>query len=576
MLIRRILALVALALAPALAIQGYNEYAMRTVREAAVRTDAVITAGAVAADLNQFAESLRQVLDILAAEGSVRRSESAACTAYLREIIARLPQLNLIVFSGVDGHPICDTRGSAPEAYSNADRAYHRRALATGGFVMGDEVFGIASVQPTVHVAQPVHDPSGRVVGVIALSIDLPRLSERLQENLHLPATTLTVIDRNGIVLVRRPDQSAWVGRSLPPERLERITRHGEGARSVDGLDGRQRVVGVAKPGGVLDGVQIIVGRDREAAFADIDSATERGVVLILVGAALALLATLLGERAFIARPVRRLLRAAVAWRTGNLNARTGLMGTSEFGQLGEAFDAMAGALQHREGELSGEIARGLAMQEQQTTMLHELNHRVKNTLATVQSLARQSRGGEAQADQLEARILALSKTHDLLTRADWTGASLREVLENELNPYRNGADHITIDGPDTALPPRFVLAIGMTVHELTTNAAKHGALSTPTGRVRVVWSLMRGESGARQLFLDWQESGGPEVEAPKQRGFGTRLIAGGIRRELGGEVQMSFEAGGLHCLLTVPIMDGAEPMLSPTAAYHDNTGSSS
>ena len=190
----------------------------------------------------------------------------------------------------------------------------------------------------------------------------------------------------------------------------------------------------------------------------------------------------------------------------------------------------------------------------------------MKNTLTTVQSRARQARGGEAQGAQLEARILALSKTHDLLTREDWTGASLREVLESEMNPYRNGADHITIDGPDTALPPRYVLAIGMTVHELTTNAAKYGALSTPAGRVRVVWSSVRGESGARHLLLDWRESGGPEVEAPKQRGFGTRLIAGGIRRELGGEVQMSFEAGGLHCLLSVPLAAAAEPMLSPTA----------
>ncbi|MGT2481631.1 sensor histidine kinase [Methylobacterium oryzae CBMB20] len=146
----------------------------------------------------------------------------------------------------------------------------------------------------------------------------------------------------------------------------------------------------------------------------------------------------------------------------------------------------MAGTLQRSTAALHAEIQRGRALQTQQGTMLHELNHRVKNTLATVQALARQSRGS---ADVLEARILALSKTHDLLTREDWSGAALREVLENELGPYRTGAEQIRLDGPDVSLSPREVLALGMTIHELTTNAAKYGALSVREGRVRVAWS---------------------------------------------------------------------------------------
>ncbi|WP_375465308.1 sensor histidine kinase [uncultured Methylobacterium sp.] len=566
MLTRRILALVALALAPALLIQGYNEYDLRTRRAEAARENALSSARAVAADFGQLAESLHQVLDLVAAEGAVRRKEPAACTDYLRDIIGRLPQLNLIAMAEPDGRIICDTRGSAPDAYSNAGRAYHQRVLATGRFAMGDYVVGVATGLPALHFAQPVRDAAGSLVGVVVVNVGLRQLSDRLQDVLRLSSTALTVTDRNGVVLVRRPDQATWVGRPLPPERLARLDLYGEGARSVEGLDGRARIIGVARPDGVLEGVQIVVGRDRIAAFADIDAATVRGVALILLGAVLALTGALLGGRAFIRRPVRRLLRTAAAWRAGDLDARTGLRDASEFGQLGQAFDAMASSLQGREGELRSEIARSHAMQEQQTTMLHELNHRVKNTLATVQSLARQSRGGEAQAVQLEARILALSKTHDLLTREDWTGASLREVLENELSPYRNGADHIALDGPDVALPPRYVLAIGMTVHELTTNAAKYGALSTAAGQVRVVWSLVRHEDGARHLRLDWHESGGPRVEVPERRGFGTRLIAGGIQRELGGEVQLSFDPGGLRCLLDVPLRSPGSVMLSPVA----------
>ena len=224
----------------------------------------------------------------------------------------------------------------------------------------------------------------------------------------------------------------------------------------------------------------------------------------------------------------------------------------------------MAESLQRNEERLRGEIAHSRGLQQLQATMMHELNHRVKNTLATVQSLARQARGGEDQGARLEGRILALSKTHDLLTREDWTGASLREVLENELSPYRNGADHIVADGPDVALPPRYVLAIGMTVHELTTNAAKYGALSTARGRIRVAWRLVLGESGAQHLCLDWNESGGPPVAPPTRRGFGTRLIAGGIQRELGGDVRLDFDPRGLHCLLDVPLQSLPPSMLSP------------
>ncbi|MFK5600539.1 sensor histidine kinase [Methylobacterium sp. HMF5984] len=568
MLTRRILALVALALMPALAIQGYNEYALRASRDAAVRVDALGSARAAATDLVQLAQSLQQVLDLAAVDGSVRGKDSAACTAYLGLISERLPQLSLLSLAEPDGRVVCDSRGSPPGAYSNAERAYHKRVLATEAFAMGNFVVGVRTRQPAVHFAQPVRDADGRLTGVIVASVDLMQLSERLQDVLRFASTTLTVTDSEGTVLVRRPDHDAWVGRKLPPERLARLMDMGEGTRSIAGLDGRERVVGVAEPGGVLAGVHVVVGRDREVAFADIDAATERGIALILLGALLAGLATWFGGRRFIERPVQRLLRGAAAWQGGDLGARTGMGGPSEFGRLGAAFDAMAGALERREGELNGAIARGLSMQAQQTTMLHELNHRVKNTLATVQSLARQSRGGEAQAAQLEARILALSKTHDLLTREDWTGASLREVLENELAPYRGGLDHITLDGPDVALPARYVLAIGMTVHELTTNAAKYGALSTAGGRVGIMWRLAQGEGGGRYLKLDWQESEGPLVEPPRRQGFGTRLITGGMQRELGGQVSLTFDSSGLRCSLDLPLPCSNEraSMLSPVA----------
>ncbi|KAB1074434.1 sensor histidine kinase [Methylobacterium planeticum] len=578
MLTSRVLALVALALTPALAIQGYNEYAQRRDRDEAVRADALATARVVAADLDQLADSIHQTLDIVAETPAIRQRDAESCTEYLHRIIDKLPQIILIAVTETNGRLLCNSLGSAPGAYTNAGRDYHQRVLATGEFAMGGFAQGVATERESVHFAQPLRDDDARPVGVLVASIDLAWLSERLRQLVQQASTSLTVSDRNGIVLVRRPDQDLWLGRSLPPERLARLSRDRDAARIVAGLDGRERVVGVVRPQGVLEGVTVVIGRDRALAFADVDAATRRGIILILAGAVLSGLGALVGGRVFIRRPMHRLLRTVAAWRAGDLRARTRIAGPSEFGQLGEAFDAMAGSIQANQDHLREELARSRSLQDQQTTMLHELNHRVKNTLATVQALARQSRGGEEDAAQLESRLLALSKTHDLLTRDDWSGAALREVLENELGPYRRDADHVVLDGPPVILAPRYVLAIGMMVHELTTNAAKYGALTRPDGRVRITWSVSAHEGGnsrdsgtARageetRLRLTWQESGGPAVAPPQRRGFGTRLITGAIKRELDGEIHMSFDPGGVCLRLDVPLEQAAPGIVAARA----------
>ncbi|MEA1833496.1 HWE histidine kinase domain-containing protein [Methylobacterium durans] len=548
----------ALALTPALAIQGYNEYALRADRDEAVRTDALATARVVAGDLDQLSESIRQTLDIVAEAPAIRQRDPQACTEFLHRIIDKLPQIILVAVTETNGRLLCNSLGSAPGAYSVSDRDYHQRVLTTEEFAMGGFAQGVATERESVHFAQPLRDDDARVVGVLVASIDLSWLSERLRHLVPQSSTSLTVADRNGVVLVRRPDQDVWVGRPLPPERLARLARDQEAARIVTGLDGRERVVGVVHPKGVLEGLTVVIGRDRALAFADVDAATYRGIVLILLGAVLSGAGALIGGRAFIRWPMHRLLRTVAAWRAGDLRARTGIVGTSEFGQLGEAFDAMAKSVEASQDDLRAELARSRSLQDQQTTMLHELNHRVKNTLATVQALARQSRGGEEDVAQFESRLLALSKTHDLLTRDDWSGASLREVLENELGPYRSSLDQVVLEGPSVILAPRYVLAIGMMAHELTTNAAKYGALSTPAGRVCVAWSVAARGDGEKRLRLTWQESSGPHVAPPKRRGFGTRLITGAIKRELDGEIDMAFDAGGVRLTLDVPIEQAA------------------
>jgi len=187
--------------------------------------------------------------------------------------------------------------------------------------------------------------------------------------------------------------------------------------------------------------------------------------------------------------------------------------------------------------------------------MVHELNHRVKNSLATVQAIAAQTlRGGGATPEVREAltsRLLALAKAHDVLTDARWSGARLEEIAAQAAEPY--GADRFRIVGPPVTLPPRTAIAMALAFHELATNAAKYGALSNAAGQVDLSWTVAE-QPDPRRLHLTWREAGGPPVAAPTRRGFGSRLIQRGLAAEFVGEVRMDFQASGLICQVDVAL----------------------
>lgn len=190
--------------------------------------------------------------------------------------------------------------------------------------------------------------------------------------------------------------------------------------------------------------------------------------------------------------------------------------------------------------------------------MVEELNHRVKNTLATVQSIVGQTlRRQETSAhirEDLTARLLALSHAHDVLTNEKWSGADLHEIVAQAAAPYRQKGreDRFVLDGPNVRLTPRTAIALALALHELATNAAKYGALSTPEGRVELDWTL----EGDDRLRLTWRERGGPVVTAPTRTGFGTRLIQRGLAAELGGRVELSFLPEGVVCIVEAQLGD--------------------
>jgi two-component system, chemotaxis family, CheB/CheR fusion protein len=195
-------------------------------------------------------------------------------------------------------------------------------------------------------------------------------------------------------------------------------------------------------------------------------------------------------------------------------------------------------------------------LEKEMRRLMDELQHRVKNTLATVNSIINQTVGTKSDraelAETLKSRIGALAATHDLLTTGDWQGASLRRILETELIPFGQN-ERITLHGPQLDLPPKHALALTLTIHELATNAAKYGALSKNGGKLDVSWVVTMDATG-RQLTLDWIETVDNQIQTARVvESFGMRLIKNAVAHDLRGACAHNLASGGLNCKITFP-----------------------
>jgi PAS domain S-box-containing protein len=200
------------------------------------------------------------------------------------------------------------------------------------------------------------------------------------------------------------------------------------------------------------------------------------------------------------------------------------------------------------------DVTERVAAEERQRLLLQELSHRVKNMLAVVQGIAARSfadgRTAEEARDVFTRRLRSLADAHGLLAASEWRGASLATLVESELRPHGARA---TLAGPDVSIGPRAALTLGLVLHELATNAVKHGALSAPDGRIEVVWHV-DGQSDGPTLGLRWREVGGPAVAAPTRSGFGRNLVEQAVAHELGGEARLEFPPEGAAYELRVPV----------------------
>lgn len=544
-LTHRLLALTLVASLPGLAAVGYSAFDLRNTRYAEVRAEALRNAQIVASEIGQIFDGIEGALHSVAEADEVSKLSTTACTDYIMRVRPKIEPLTAILVVNLDGNIRCFSEPSLASP-NLATSDYFRRAADDRKFAIGTFVKSRISDRNVIPLAVPIIR-DGRVEGVIVAGLNVEWLGRRLQERGVSRGGTIVIADRTGTVVSREPFREKYVGVKLT-QNSDRIGASAVGSQDITGLDGIPRIVGYVPAALTPFGLYVSTGISRSEAFGPIDRAVRNSIALFALGSAIAfLLAWLVGE-GIIRRPLMRMVATAEAWRRGHDSARTGIVGRSdEIGILGQTFDRLMDENALREEQRA-------TAEERREILVHELAHRVKNALATVQSIAslsfRHSQGPEALR-QFQDRLQALVRGHDLLTRKNWQHADLSEVAEAAMAPLKEERGHrFTITGPPVDLPPTTAVPMAMILHELCTNALKYGALSNDSGRVTIRWTTTPDEHGTT-ISLLWHEDDGPPVQPPAEEGFGMRLIAN-LSRQLNGDSDIRYLPSGLVCQLHI------------------------
>ena len=390
----------------------------------------------------------------------------------------------------------------------------------------------------------------GAPLGVAVAYLDLDWLQAQLAEHSVAERNSLAVADRTGVVLARVPDPEQFVGTTFAPENRWLLTAPKPGTTEVTSRDGIRRVLGFFPASTNASGLYVSAGASVVDGFATMRWIAIIAAIVVLGGVAIAMLLAFYTARVYIAKPVLTLIHTVSAWRKGDSSARTGMNDADgEICGAGQTLDAfMDELIANREARSKSEEERAL--------LRDELEHRVKNLLATVQAIARQTfpkAGNEAAMEAFSRRLFAIGEANKLLKQTNWQSTSLHAVAQTSVAPF-TGSDgsRVRISGPQVIVRGNVALAISMALHELCTNAVKYGALSNNSGMVSIEWAFIEDASSDRFALL-WKESGGPPVVPPEQSGFGSRIIKQALASQIGGTVEIFHEPSGIVCQVVAP-----------------------
>ncbi|WP_173931865.1 sensor histidine kinase [Chelativorans sp. Marseille-P2723] len=538
---QRLIALTALAMLPAVAVVIFYIASLHQQKEREVHTLALQQAQMVSLEMERIISGAEGLLLSLKLSSTIQEFESQDCERYLAAVQAELARFLGFAVADSEGTVRCAST-TVMEPLQIRDRPYFQEAVETGGFVVGEfsrSKFGELSSLP---LALAMKDGAGNVIGVIMTEINPDWLRGRLEERNLTEGSSITVTDRSGVIIAREPFPERFVGTSVPEHFLKLVGAFRPGSLLLDDQDGTRSVLGYYPPAFAGTGLFISVALSTESAFREINASTYKSIAIAVIGAAAVfVIAWMVGEQLF-RRPIRKLLDTISAWRRGNDTARTGIVDD------GSEIASLAAAIDEYMDKLSADRVARRRAEEHRNLLVRELDHRVKNILATVQAIATQSfRNERSQAFEVfTGRLAAMASTHDMLMKDNWATAEICKIIETAIKPFNEeGRPRFSLSGPPMMIRARAALALSLAVHELCTNAVKYGALRTDAGHVAVKWMVEPGKDG---FIFTWTERGGLPVSPPERPGFGTRMIERALAAELSASTDLSFPAEGFTC----------------------------
>lgn len=402
--------------------------------------------------------------------------------------------------------------------------------------IIGEFVIGRASKKPALPFALAMFDDAGKYVGTIITTLNLDWLSDKLLERGLPEGGSVTIADRKGVIIARQPEPSKFVGNKIPEKYIYLIDEPKAGVIDVISQDGTSRVLGYVPQTLEPKGLYVSAGVPSEQSFFDVNAAAWRQTLITLLAVLGSLGAAYLLGRNFVVKPIERLLSTVHSWQEDDLSARTGLTESQgEVGQLGQEFDRSMDQIEKRHDAVNA--------------LLRELAHRSKNQLALLMGIATQlAKGQNTVASYREAltdRLFALSASQDLLLQSDGQAVSMDALVHAQMRSFDlHSNTRITIAGPVVTLSPQDARLIGMAIHELATNATKHGALSDERGGVDISWTSPSKNDGLMEI--QWVEHDGPAVVEPTHSGFGRILLEKIVPLQLSGEAKLTYLPAGL------------------------------
>jgi two-component sensor histidine kinase len=551
---QRLFAMTGLALIPALAVAVTSIILIERSRQREVHAEALASVEVVALEIEQVIAGTENVLKTIAAAPPGILEDRAACSAFLQRSALELPALMTIAVIAPDGQLWCVP--NQPEAEFNlGDRSYFQDAAAGDQRITGVYIEDRLTGRKLLPIAWPNRDAAGELKNVLVGYIDLVWLQKLIEERTHGLGNSLTIADRNGRILARHPEPERFVGTTIPPNFQRLVNAETPGTEEVVSQDGTRRIIGYVPAADKPEGIYISLGIAIAPAFAIVQTLATWGGVIISLGTFASFWLARRTARTFITRPFAELVRTINAWRQGQTDVRTGLSDRdADIGLVGQELDTFM-------DELLVARAERQRLETQRQLMSRELDHRVKNLLATVNAVARQTFGSVVDAEifqKYNGRLQAIARANSLLMEDRWQSAGLRAVVEVSIEPFRDReVDPFTVDGPELACSSSASIAFGMALHELCTNAVKHGALSVPEGRIHLTWRL---PPGTEDFEMVWRESGGPAVEANPKAGFGSTVVTKVLAAQLGGLVDLNFRSEGLICTITCRASEVGKP----------------